>query len=74
MEALLIRQAQAARDYEPDNHYSAGPDPVFKLYTGDQTSAPPPPPALYLPLPHGAGDTGQGDAEDTTQAPAHDAA
>ncbi len=39
VEALLIRQAQAARDYEPDNHYSAGPDPVFKLYTGDQTSA-----------------------------------
>ncbi len=39
MEALLVRQAQAARDYEPDNHYSAGPDPVFKLYTGDQTSA-----------------------------------
>jgi len=38
IEALLIRQAQAARDYEPDNHYSAGPDPVFKLYTGDQTS------------------------------------
>jgi len=35
VEALLIRQAQAARDYEPDNHYSAGPDPVFKLYTGD---------------------------------------
>jgi len=42
VEALLLRQAQAARDYEPDNHYSAGPDPVFKLYTGDQTSAPPP--------------------------------
>ncbi len=38
IEALLLRQAQAARDYEPDNHYSAGPDPVFKLYTGDQTS------------------------------------
>jgi len=46
VEALLIRQAQAARDDEPDNHYSAGPDPVFKLYTGDQTSAPPTPPAL----------------------------
>ncbi len=54
IEALLIRQAQAARDYEPDNYHSAGPDPVFKLYTGDQTSAPPPPPAL----PHDAGDTG----------------
>ena len=39
VEALLIRQAQAARDYEPDNYHSAGPDPVFKLYTGDQTSA-----------------------------------
>jgi len=38
IEALLIRQAQAARDYEPDNYHSAGPDPVFKLYTGDQTS------------------------------------
>jgi len=38
IEALLIRQAQAARDYEPDNDHSAGPDPVFKLYTGDQTS------------------------------------
>ena len=46
VEALLLRQPQAARDYEPDNHYSAGPDSVFKLYTGDQTSAPPPPPAL----------------------------
>jgi len=49
VEALLIRQAQAARDYEPDNHYSAGPDPVFKLYTGDQTSAPPTVPALSPP-------------------------
>jgi len=39
IEALLIRQAQAARDYEPDNYHSAGPDPVFKLYTGCQTSA-----------------------------------
>jgi len=38
IEALLIRQAQAARDYEPDNYHSTGPDPVFKLYTGDQTS------------------------------------
>jgi len=74
VEALLIRQAHAARDYEPDNHYSAGPDPIFKLYTGDQTSAPPPPPALRPPLPHGAGDTGQGDTEDTAQTPAHDAA
>ena len=43
IEALLIRQAQAARDYEPDNDHSAGPDPVFKLYTGDQTSATVPP-------------------------------
>jgi len=74
VEALLIRQAQAARDDEPDNHYSAGPDPVFKLYTGDQTSAPPTPPALCPPLPHGAGDTGQGDATDIAQAPAHAAA
>jgi len=49
VEALLLRQAQAARDYEPDNHYSAGPDPVFKLYTGDQTSAPPTVPALSPP-------------------------
>jgi len=39
IEALLIRQAQATRDYEPDNYNSAGPDPVFKLYTGCQTSA-----------------------------------
>jgi len=69
MEALLIRQAQAARDYEPDNHSSAGPDPVLKLYTGDQTSAPPTPPAPYSPPPHGTGDTG-----DTAQAPTHDAA
>jgi ParB/RepB/Spo0J family partition protein len=67
VEALLTRQAQAARDYEPDNHYSTGPDPVFKLYTGDQTSAPPMPPAPYSPLPNGAGDTGQGDATDTVQ-------
>jgi len=74
VEALLLRQAQAARDYEPDNHYSAGPDPVFKLYTGDQTSAPPMLPALCPPLPHDAGDTGQGDATETAQAPAHDAA
>jgi len=74
VEALLLRQAQAARDYEPDNHDSAGPDPVFKLYTGDQTSAPPILPALCPPLPHGAGDTGQGDATETAQAPAHDAA
>jgi len=74
VEALLLRQAQAARDYEPDNHYSAGPDPVFKLYTGDQTSAPPILPALCPPLPHGAGDTGQGDATEIAQAPAHDAA
>jgi len=46
VEALLLRQAQAARDYEPDNHDSAGPDPVFKLYTGDQTSATVPPAPL----------------------------
>jgi len=46
IEALLIRQAQAARDYEPDNYHSAGPDPVFKLYTGDQTSATMPPASL----------------------------
>jgi ParB/RepB/Spo0J family partition protein len=50
IEALLIRQAQAARDYEPDNDHSAGPDPVFKLYTGDQTnvtaSAAPTPPTF----------------------------
>jgi len=39
VEALLLRQAQAARDYEPDNDHSARPDPVFKLYTGCQTSA-----------------------------------
>jgi len=49
VEALLIRQAQAARDYEPDNDHSAGPDAVFKLYTGDQTSAPPTAPALSPP-------------------------
>ncbi len=49
VEALLLRQAQLARDYEPDNHYSTGPDPVFKLYTGDQTSAPPTVPALSPP-------------------------
>ncbi len=49
VEALLLRQAQAARDYEPDNHDSAGPDPVFKLYTGDQTSAPPTAPASPPP-------------------------
>jgi len=46
IEALLIRQAQAARDDEPDNYNSAGPDPVFKLYTGDQTSATVPPAPL----------------------------
>ena len=52
IEALLIRQAQAARDYEPDNYNSAGPDPVFKLYTGDQTSATvPPATAPVAPLP-----------------------
>ncbi len=62
VEALLIRQAQAARDDEPDNHYSAGPDPVFKLYTSDQTSAPPTVPAPPPP-----------DVEDVPT-PAHDAA
>ncbi len=62
VEALLIRQAQAARDDEPDNHDSAGPDPVFKLYTGDQTSALPPAPASPAP--------GVADAP----APTHDAA
>ncbi len=69
IEALLIRQAQAARDYEPDNDHSAGPDPVFKLYTGDQTSAtvPPAPPAPLLPSPH--------DVEDMPAlVPAHNAA
>ncbi len=49
VEALLLRQAQLARDYEPGNHDSTGPDPVFKLYTGDQTSAPPTVPALSPP-------------------------
>jgi len=62
VEAVLIRQAQAARDYEPDNHDSAGPDPVFKLYTGDQTSAPPTAPASPPP------------AVADVPAPAHDAA
>jgi len=66
VEALLLRQAQAARDYEPDNHYSAGPDPVFKLYTGDQTSVSPALSAPTLPPPH--------DAEEAPDAPAHDAA
>jgi len=56
VEALLIRQAQAARDYEPDNYHSAGPDPVFKLYTGDQTNAPPTAPAPSTPPPHGVED------------------
>jgi len=53
VEALLIRQAQAARDDEPDNHDSAGPDAVFKLYTGDQTSAtvpPAPTPPTFVPV------------------------
>jgi len=69
IEALLIRQAQAARDYEPDNHDSAGPDPIFKLYTGDQTSAPPAPSAPLPPPPHGTED-----APEDVLAPAHDAA
>jgi len=67
VEALLIRQAQAARDYEPNDYRSAGPDPVFKLYTGDQTSALP---ASPLPPPHNTED-----AEGTpAPAQAHDAA
>ena len=69
IEALLIRQAQAARDYEPDNHDSAGPDPIFKLYTGDQTSALPAPSAPLPPPPHGTED-----ALEDVLAPAHDAA
>ncbi len=72
IEALLIRQAQAARDYEPDNYHSAGPDPVFKLYTGDQTSAPVPPapvPPTFAPVDVGAGsgatlETGDGETAD----------
>ncbi len=75
VEALLIRQAQAARDYEPDNYHSAGPDPVFKLYTGDQTSATVPPaplPATFAPGGVGgiAADPATGDDETTEEDPA----
>ena len=71
IEALLLRQAQAARDYEPDNHYSAGPDPVFKLYTGDQTSATMP--AVPRP-PHNAQDALEGTEGAPVPAQAHTAA
>jgi len=78
IEALLIQQAQAARDYEPDNYHSAGPDPVFKLYTGDQTSASAP--AVPLPptfVPVGVGriraEPTTGDAETAEEDPAADA-
>jgi len=77
IEALLLRQAQAARDYEPDNHYSAGPDPVFKLYTGDQTSASAP--VVPLPptsVPGGGGGLGTelatGDGDDAEEDPSDD--
>jgi len=71
IEALLLRQAQAARDYEPDNHYSAGPDPVFKLYTGDQTSATMP--AVPRP-PHNTQDALEGTEGAPVPAQAHVAA
>jgi len=66
IEALLIRQAQAARDYEPDNYHSAGPDLVFKLYTGDQTSASAPPAPAFAPVGVIGGIVGadEGDADD----------
>jgi len=76
VEALLIRQAQAARDYEPDNYHSAGPDPVFKLYTGDQTSATVPSAPLsptFAPVGVGGGiaaDPATGDDETTEEDPA----
>ncbi len=76
MEALLIRQAQAARDYEPDNYHSAGPDAVFKLYTGDQTSATVPSaplPPTFAPVGVGGGiadDPATGDDETTEEDPA----
>jgi len=76
VEALLIRQAQAARDYEPDNYHSAGPDPVFKLYTGDQTSATVPSaplPPTFAPVGVGGGiadDPAVGDDETTEEDPA----
>jgi len=73
VEALLIRQAQAARDYEPDNYHSAGPDAVFKLYTGDQTSATVPPaplPPTFAPVGTVSGITAEpatGDDETTEE-------
>jgi len=79
IEALLIRQAQAARDDEPDNDHSAGPDPVFKLYTGDQTSATVPSaplPPIFAPVGVGGGiadDPATGDDETTEEDPAADA-
>jgi len=85
IEALLIRQAQAARDDEPDNDHSVGPDPVFKLYTGDQTSATVPPaslPPTFAPVGVVGGlaaEPATGDDETTEEDPAaasmdHDAA
>jgi len=79
IEALLIRQAQAARDYEPDNCHSAGPDPVFKLYTGDQTSATVPParlPPTFAPIDVVGGiaaEPATGDDKTTEEDPAADA-
>ena len=79
VEALLLRQAQAARDYEPDNHDSAGPDPVFKLYTGDQTSATMPPaslPPTFAPVGGGGGiaaEPATRDDETTEEDPSDDA-
>ena len=76
IEALLLRQAQAARDYEPDNHYSAGPDPVFKLYTGDQTSATAPAvplPPTFAPVGGGIGaELATGDGDDAEEDPSDD--
>ncbi len=75
VEALLIRQAQAARDDEPDNDHSAGPDAVFKLYTGDQTSATVPPaplPPTFAPVGTVSGITAEpatGDDETTEEDP-----
>jgi len=79
VEALLIRQAQAARDDEPDNDHSAGPDAVFKLYTGDQTSATVPSaplPPTFAPVGVGGGiadDPATGDDETAEEDPAADA-
>ena len=79
VEALLLRQAQAARNYEPDNHDSAGPDPVFKLYTGDQTSATMPPaslPPTFAPVGGGGGiaaEPATRDDETTEEDPSDDA-